>query len=81
MTGAAWLHGKVKVGLPDGAELRCTSSVFETHRNGKGSAFVGMCWPGSKPWATFCRAASSRGRYLIAGKSARFQPGQSAACF
>jgi hypothetical protein len=29
MTGAAWLHGKVKVGLPDGAELRCTSSVFE----------------------------------------------------
>jgi hypothetical protein len=37
MTAAAWLHGKVKVGLPDGAELRCTSSVFETHRNGKGS--------------------------------------------
>jgi hypothetical protein len=42
MTGAAWLHGKVKVGLPDGAELRCTSSVFETHRNGKESAF-GAC--------------------------------------
>jgi hypothetical protein len=27
MTAAAWLHGKVKVGLPDGAELRCTSEV------------------------------------------------------